>query len=69
MSCNRDGRGKRDKVREEEGTEGRGRMRCRTMIDRFLAGSICHAVIGRKMEQRSNSEGQRERTGVQRWER
>lgn len=25
-------------------------MRGRTMIDRFLAGSICHAFIGRKME-------------------
>lgn len=34
-------------------------MRCRTMIDSFLPGSICHAFIGRKMEQRSSSEGQR----------
>lgn len=38
-------------------------MRCRTMIDSFLAGSICHAVIGRKMEQRSSSGGQKEEDG------
>lgn len=43
----------------ERGGEDRGqrRMRCRTMIDSFLAGSICHTVIGRKMEQRSSSGG------------
>lgn len=51
MSCNRDRRGKeRQKRARRGGNWGQGRMRCRTMIDRFLAGSICHTVIGRKME-------------------
>lgn len=43
--------GERETKRERRGgNRGQKRMRCLTMIDRFLAGSICHAVIGRKME-------------------
>lgn len=64
MSCIGDRRGKRDKERERGWNRGQSGMRCGTMIDGFLAGSICHAVIGRKMEYRSGVEGQRERTGV-----
>ena len=43
--------GERETTSERRGgNRGQRRMRCRTMIDRFLAGSICHAVIGREME-------------------
>lgn len=50
MSRNGGGGRKKDEETEEEGNRGQGRMRRGTMMDRFLASSICHAVIGRKME-------------------
>lgn len=44
MSCNRDRRGRRDRERRG-GNRGQRRMRCGTMIDRFLAGSICQMLL------------------------
>lgn len=53
----------------QRGREGRleeGEMG--TMIDGSLAASICHAVIGRKIEESREGEGETEKTGVQRWD-
>lgn len=52
--------GKRDHARR------RMRRRCRTMTDSFLAGTICHTDIGRKIGERSSGGAVGVRGGGQR---